>query len=202
MSKSASTKAHSEESGIPASSTKTQMRKSATTATTKLMPPSSELAFVAQVHQLRPVPKPEPQKHSKRLAKKRGKDSETRIASRLGGRKVMFSGAGVLEKGDVVVDRARPVPFVEVKYSGEIRAKDGAHTYSLAYETVEKTVLDAKTAGRVPVISLVFGGREHVLYLTTSEYFEELVAQSIRLQELQAFVDSLPSGMLPDVHGN
>lgn len=135
---------------------------------------------------MRAVPKPDGvAKDAKRLARRRGKSAEERITTRLGGRKVPFSGAGVLEKGDVRSLGMRPELFVEVKYSGEMRAKDGAHTYSLAYETIEKTVLDARAAGCVPVVSLVFGGREHVLYCTTADVFEELVSQSRRLHELE-----------------
>lgn len=134
---------------------------------------------------LRPAPKPGGEDRNRRVrAKANGKKAETRVATRLGGRKVMYSGAGVLEKGDVRVDAQKPPLFVEVKYSGELTAKEGKHSVSFQQEWVEKTVLDAKAAGCVPVIALAFANDSNILYCTTSDYFEELVRQSQELHRL------------------
>lgn len=137
---------------------------------------------------VRAVPKPV-KDVTRTRARNNGKRAETSIVKRLGGRKVAFSGAGVLEKGDVRVEDTRPPLFVEVKYSGDIKAKDGAHSVAFQLEWVEKTILDAKAAGCVPVIALKFANSPKTLYVTTMEYMEELVNQSRRLNALETEIN-------------
>lgn len=141
---------------------------------------------------LRPAPKPESHKQDKRLARRRGKNAETVVAKNLGGRKVLFSGAGTLEKGDVRVDNTKPPLFVETKYSGDILAKTGARSVSFQLDWVEKTLLDAQAAGCVPVIALRFANSPRTLYVMLDEHLEELVSQSQRLYALEKEMDTTP----------
>jgi len=100
----------------------------------------------------------------------------------------MFSGAGVMEKGDVIIEHVPHEFFIESKYSGEVTAK-GQHSVSFQYEWLEKTVLDAKAAGRIPVVAVVFSGQQHIAYMTTGEYWEEIISQLHRLYELERELD-------------
>lgn len=140
---------------------------------------------------VRAVPKPV-KDVTRTRARNNGKYAETKVAKALGGRKVMFSGAGALEKGDVRVDDIRPPAFVEVKYSGDIKAKDGAHSVSFQYEWAEKTILDAQAAGCVPVIALRFANLPNTLYVVTDAYLEDLISQSRRLHALEEELEQTP----------
>lgn len=133
---------------------------------------------------MRAVPKPDGvAKDTKRLARRRGKYAETAVAKRLGGRKVMFSGAGTVEKGDVRIDDAYIPWFLEVKFSGTIDPKTGAHSVSFQEEWCEKTLLDARAVGCLPVIGLRFANLDRTLYVMLDEDVEALLARERAYKE-------------------
>lgn len=134
---------------------------------------------------MRAVPKPDGvAKDTKRLARRRGKYAEAAIAKKLGGRKVMFSGAGVMEKGDVRLEDTYKPCFLEVKFSGTIDPKTGAHSVSFQAEWAEKTLLDARAAGCLPIIALRFANLDETLYVMADTDVEELLRQSKQLREV------------------
>ena len=121
-------------------------------------------------------PKPIPEgKLRKRRTNAKARSAEYRTASALGGRRVPRSGAGPEEKGDVSVDDLPTPLFVEVKSVSTLDAR-GTQSVTFRREWLEKSVLDAEAAGKLPVVTMRFSDGTPV-YATTAKVFEALIAQ-------------------------